>query len=227
MKRSLALALLAAFGLVLLMAILAAHPDLDLAIARRFYAMEGESFGARSDGLLIVLRDLGYYLPIALLALACLGWLRGRWSPAAAKVFTGRRILFLALSFAIGPGLIVNAVLKDVSHRPRPAQVEEFGGSSAFRPWYAFDGVCAKNCSFASGEVAGATWLLAPASLAPPAWRALALTGAALFAAVVGVLRMAFGGHFASDVVAAALVTLACILGLGWGLRRRRAAPPL
>ena len=156
-----------------------------------------------------------------MLALTGLAFLLGKRKPRPGGVLTGRRFLFLALSFALGPGLVVNGVLKEVSHRPRPAQIVEFGGTSAFRPWYAVDGACAHNCSFASGEVAGATWLFAPASLLPPPWRAPALALASLVTVAVATLRMAFGGHFASDAAAAVLVTLASIFAVGWAVLRR------
>ena len=221
MKRSSTPAILAALLLVAVMAVTAAFPELDLGVARRFYEAEGGSFSARFDTTLMGLREIGFYLPVALLALACLGWLYGRWNAEAAKLFTGRRLMFLTLSFALGPGLIVNVILKNASHRPRPTQVETFGGANPFRPWYAFDGGCATNCSFVSGEVAGAAWLTAPASLAPPAWRAVALGGAALLTVAVAGLRLAFGGHFLSDAAGAALVSLACILVVGLALRRR------
>jgi lipid A 4'-phosphatase len=213
-------ALIAALALAAAMALLAAFPELDLALARRFYLIEGDSFGARFDAILILLRDLGYFLPPAVLALAMLGWVLGMRNARLGTILTGRRVLFLALSLALGPGLAVNGVLKEVSHRPRPVQVLEFGGQSAFRPWYAFDGACKTNCSFVSGEAAGATWLLAPAALVPQPWRAGATAAAALFAVAVALLRMAFGGHFASDVIGGALVTLATLLAIGWALRR-------
>ena len=42
---------------------------------------------------------------------------------------------------------------------------------------------------------------MAPASFAPPQWRPLAYAGVLLFGAAMGVLRMAGGAHFFSDVV--------------------------
>ena len=228
------LAMLAALALAAAVALLAAFPELDLVVARRFYEGEDGSFGARFDPSLRLLRDLGFYLPIVVVAAAILGWLIGLTNPRFAAIFTHRRMLFLVLSLALGPGLIVNGVLiqtkigglfvpglKEVSHRPRPVQITEFGGASAFRPWYAFDGACERNCSFASGEAAGATWLLAPASLMPPPWRSFAIASATIIAVGVAVLRMAFGAHFASDVIGGALVTLLCLLATSRALRRR------
>ena len=64
-------------------------------------------------------------------------------------------MIFLAVSLLLAPGLLVNVVLKEVSARPRPNQVENFGGSAEFRPWFRFDGACRSNCSFVSGEGVG------------------------------------------------------------------------
>jgi membrane-associated PAP2 superfamily phosphatase len=220
---------------LLLAAILVATalwPELDIALARLFYEGAGKGFALRSQATLILLRELGYYLPIVVLALAGLVFLLARRRPRR-DALRGRRFLFLALSFALGPGLLVNGMLKEISHRPRPAQIVEFGGPSTFRAWYAADGACEHNCSFASGEVAGATWLVAPASLLPPPWRALALGLASAVTVAVAALRMAFGGHFASDAAAAVLVTLASIFVVGWAVLRKGgevarfdAAPP-
>jgi lipid A 4'-phosphatase len=214
-------AFLAALILAAFMLATAVFPGLDVALARGFYAGASKGFALRSETTLILLRELGYYLPIIVLALSGLAFLLEKRKPRPGGILTGRRFLFLALSLALGPGLAVNGVLKEVSHRPRPAQIVEFGGASAFRPWYAVDGACAHNCSFASGEVAGATWLLAPASLLPPPWRAPALALASLVTVAVAALRMAFGGHFASDAAAAVLVTLASIFAVGWAVLRR------
>ena len=127
---------------------------------------------------------------------------------------TGKAVVFLALSLALGPGLVVNLGLKDHAHRPRPINTREFGGPAEFRPWYSFDGACVKNCSFASGEAAEAFWMVAPASLAPPPIRALALAGALAFGVGASLLRMAFGGHFLSDVTVAGLIAILIVLGL-------------
>ena len=128
-----------------------------------------------------------------------------RWAP------DGRSVVFLIASIAIGSGLIVNLGLKDHAHRPRPVHIVEFGGKDAFRPWDRFDGACKKNCGFASGEAASAFWMVAPALLAPPPWRAPAVAGAVVFGTGASVLRMAFGGHFLSDVLFGGLISLLVI----------------
>jgi membrane-associated phospholipid phosphatase len=89
--------------------------------------------------------------------------------------------------------------------------VTEFGGTETFRPWWDFSGPCSKNCSFVAGEPAGAFWTMAPAALAPPLWRPLAYAAAIGFGTLVGILRMAAGGHFASDVLFAGIITFLVI----------------
>jgi lipid A 4'-phosphatase len=124
---------------------------------------------------------------------------------------SSRQLVFLIASMAIGPGLLINAGLKDYSHRPRPIYTREFGGEYEFRPWYRFDGGCRKNCSFASGEAATAAWMIAPASLVPPPAQPYAIAGALLFGAAASLSRLAIGHHFLSDVLVGALIALICV----------------
>jgi membrane-associated phospholipid phosphatase len=121
---------------------------------------------------------------------------------------------FLLVTLLLGPGLIVNLGLKDHSHRPRPVHVLEFGGEAPFMPWESFDGACAKNCSFASGEAAQGFWMVAPALLTPPPWRPLAIVAALAFGFGASLLRVATGGHFLSDVTAGGLIALIVVFGL-------------
>ena len=113
----------------------------------------------------------------------------------------GRAVVFLISTLVLGPGLVVNVGLKDNWGRSRPIDVPQLGGSEHFTAWWDPRGGCAKNCSFVTGDGSGAFWTLAPAALAPPAWRPLAYGAALAFGATVGVFRMAFGAHFFSDVV--------------------------
>lgn len=200
------LAGLCACGLV----VLAIRPRFDLDVARTFYVGTEHFIGNTRIG--VIVRYTAWIFPFALFFAMVLAAVAGkagvadRWAPGSGS------LAFAALSLALGPGLLVHAMLKEVSHRPRPYSVTEFGGRETFRPFYRFDGACRHNCSFPSGETAAATWTLAPASLVPPPWRALALAGAVVFAGGTGLLRMAFGGHFLSDVCGAALITILVIL---------------
>ena len=64
----------------------------------------------------------------------------------------GRAAVLLAFTMAVGPGLLVNGILKQEWGRPRPVHVDTFGGRDAFKSWYETDGTCPGNCSFVSGE---------------------------------------------------------------------------
>lgn len=197
--------------LVLTGSVFGLAPELDLAAARLFLT-EGAYIGVTPLGE--ALRLVGYQLPFWILGLAAVGWLLRRLGVSGGWTPSGRAVLFLVVTMALGPGLLVNVVLKDHSHRPRPVQTEELGGKWAFRPWYRFDGQCGRNCSFVSGEASSAFWTLAPALLAPPPVRPLAVGAALVFGSGVAALRMAFGGHYLSDSLISGLLTILLVLGL-------------
>lgn len=206
-------------------ALFALAPGLDLAAAELFYAGGGRFAAATPAGE--ALRRLFSLAPFALLLGAgALHALRRRGSRLPAP--TGRALLVLALSLALGPGLLVNVALKDHWHRPRPVQVARFGGGDAFRPVGLPGGDCARNCSFVSGEGASSFWSVAPALMVAPPFRAAALAAALAYAAATGLLRMGFGGHFLSDTLLAALFTwlvIAAVWRAVLGFRSPRADP--
>ena len=198
--------------LYLILIALALRPGFDLDAARIFYVAPGHFVGATRAGTIV--RYVAWSLPFAIYVILLLAWVARRVGLVTRYAPSARGLLFLTLSLAIGPGLLVHGVLKEISHRPRPYDVEAFDGKAAFRPFYRFDGACVNNCAFASGETAAATWMLAPASLAPPPWRAVAIAAVLIFAAGTGLFRMAFGAHFLSDVCAAMLIVVLLVLAL-------------
>lgn len=194
-------------------------PGIDLAVAGLFYRGSTHFVGDAPLGSAV--RKLFYWVPTGvLLGMVGLYALRrfgqgGLWAPS------GRGVLFLVISFAIGPGLIANTLLKDHSHRPRPYQTTDFGGDEPFRPFYRFDGACRRNCSFVSGEGATSAWTLGAALLVPPPWRAVAIAASLAFALASGGLRMAFGGHYFSDAVFAVVFSW-WVLWAAWLVFRPR-----
>ena len=117
----------------------------------------------------------------------------------------GRTALFMLLTLAIGPGIVANLVLKDHWHRARPIDILYFGGNDRFMPWWDPRGTCPNNCSFIAGEPSGAFWTMAAAAVAPPQWQIAAYSAAVTFGVALGILRMAAGGHFFTDVVFAGI----------------------
>jgi lipid A 4'-phosphatase len=181
-------------------------PQIDLATARLF-GTTGMGFIMRLDATALVMRQIGLWMPIIVASGCVLALFAPVISPLYRSRIDARSLAAIVLTFAFGPGLFVNVVLKDNWHRPRPIQVVEFGGVDQFKPWWDNSGACNVNCSFVSGEVSGAVAMATAAALVPAAFAGSALMAAIAFAVAVAFLRMAFGGHFLSDIVMAALFT--------------------
>jgi membrane-associated PAP2 superfamily phosphatase len=200
--------------LVIVAGVFALWPNLDLAVSHALH-IDGEGFVGRGPvwaGVRLLFRVLPFVTLAAFAALFCCRW-RGMAVPYAPS---GRALVFLAATLAIGPGLIVNLGLKDHAHRPRPTQTQDFGGPYEFRPWYRFDGGCKKNCSFVSGEASQGFWMLAPASLAPPPFEPLAIGAALVIGVAASFVRLAQGGHYLSDVMLAGLLTILILQIARW-----------
>jgi lipid A 4'-phosphatase len=121
--------------------------------------------------------------------------------PHRRMLISGRAALLLAVTVALGPGLLANVILKDHWGRSRPIDVQQFAGTDRFTAWWDPRGDCPNNCSFIAGEPSGAFWTLAPASLAPLELQPLAYGAVVAFGVAVGVLRIGAGAHFFTDVV--------------------------
>lgn len=123
---------------------------------------------------------------------------------------------FLFASLAIGPGLFVNAFLKELWGRARPQNVEALGGDAIFTPPFIITDQCANNCSFVSGDSAIAFWTMALAFVVPAKWRALTLALTFTFGVIISLGRMGLGKHFLSDTLFA-FVFVTLITALSWG----------
>ena len=120
-----------------------------------------------------------------------------------------RRVAYVLVCLLVGPGLLVNVVLKDQWGRARPSQVTEFGGTRTFTPALSLSDQCPRNCSFVSGEASLGFWWLAFGFLAAPGRRRRLVVAAGLgMGTFMGVLRVAGGGHFLSDAIFAGLLTI-------------------
>lgn len=196
----------ASFAALVLAALLfLVRPDLDLQVAS-WFVLDHDHFAGQTP-LGNVMRRVFSWTPFAILAVCVILYGLRRFGSDRLWAPTGLGLVFMAASLALGPGLLVNTLLKDHSHRPRPYHVDVFGGDAPFRPFYRSDGACRRNCSFVSGEGSAGFWTVGPALLVPPPWRTVAVGAAIALGAATSLLRMAFGGHFLSDCVFAALLT--------------------
>jgi lipid A 4'-phosphatase len=141
-------------------------------------------------------------------------WLRPAWAPVR------RPCLVLVLAVVLGPGLVVNGILKPYWGRPRPRQVAMFGGAQVYHPWWRPGGP-GSGQSFPSGHAAMGFAMVAGAVLIPQMhgrlsrWLRHAAIGAALgYGLLLGCGRIVQGGHFFSDVLWAGMIVVLITYGL-------------
>lgn len=194
--------------------VLSLFPEIDLRIAQAFYdAIDASDslFTLSSWPTISTLRKFGTWVEILLIALPVIAVIAKLFLPQIKMFISGRAAVFLILSYAMGPGLLVNVALKDNWGRPRPGHITQFGGDKHFSAFWDFRGECQRNCSFVSGEASGAAWTIAPAALTPSSWRPLAYGAALTFYIVIALLRTAVGAHFLSDTIFAGVFTFLVI----------------
>jgi len=124
--------------------------------------------------------------------------------------------VYLLLSVIVGPGLIVNAIFKDHWDRPRPRDIQVFGGTEHYTPPLA---IGAKGNSFPCGHcsvafVLGSFYLVWRRRFPNRAY--IVLAASIILGLVMGVARMAAGGHFLSDIIWSAILTWSALLFLYW-----------
>jgi membrane-associated PAP2 superfamily phosphatase len=197
-----ALALALFFGLLF-----GVYPGLDLKITALFYNPATKTFPLQTRAGAEIIRFAAMWISWAFTFPAMIALIVKLARPVKPLMMSGRAMTFLLVTIFLSAIILPNAAFKSHWSRPRPTSVAEFNGNLKFMPWWDPRGQCPKNCSFFSGEGATAFWTYAPATLAPPAWRPLAYAGATAFGIAISGGRVAFGGHFFTDVVAAALVT--------------------
>jgi lipid A 4'-phosphatase len=202
--------------LVLAAAMFLIFPDIDLWASALFYSPQGRFFLGDWAPVRDIYRAVPYLVDLIAVGIPvlCLLSLWRRWRVGRLDMRAGA---FLLLSLALGPGLLVNAVLKDHWGRARPAQVTDFGGEKRFTPALVPADQCARNCSFPAGHPAMGFYLVSFAFLVrDPGRRRMAEGAAIAVGALVGAARMAQGGHFLSDVVFSGLLVYAT----SWALYR-------
>jgi membrane-associated phospholipid phosphatase len=199
-------------------------PDLDLAVSYWFFdeaacAANGSPNGLSCAGFTLggvpvfgFIREALHPVPatlgvIALVILAAEVWMGRRWRNAGVRLKA-----VLVTTLVVGPGLIVNGVLKAHWGRPRPWMTEDFGGWLSFVEAGTKTNLCAANCSFVSGEAAAAGWLMCLALLLAVhryVWSAFAVGAVSI---VMAGLRVAFGAHYLSDAVLGYTMTIAIFM---------------
>lgn len=185
---------------ILLLSLAISQSDLDRQLAGFFYRPPA-GWIFRDHWFWMLFYDYGM-IPGLLLAvggllvlLAGIFAVRPRrwWRPAT----------FLLLLALLAPGFLVHEVGKELWGRPRPVATADFGGTQPFHAVYQPAGA-GNGKSFPSGHAAIGFYTIAPFFLLrrrrPKAAQLLLLAGAC-YGAVMGVGRMAQGGHYLTDVL--------------------------
>ena len=108
-------------------------PGVDISFSRLFY-QPGEGFFPRGNLAVDILYELVIVIAYAV-AIFVVGASLARLVPRLERLWVRPRVIaFIALSLALGPGLIVNSLLKDNVGRARPFTIVEFGGTKTFSP---------------------------------------------------------------------------------------------
>ena len=194
------------------LAVYAKFPGLDLIVSSRYFD-SARGFVHAQDPFVLLLYDWtppigrGLALLAALHALLApvlgrlLNWL-GR--PEIAHRCTGpwRHVSTVFLCAALlGPGLVIEGVFKNTVGRPRPVQVEAFGGTQSFQGPFAIGDNPEAHRSFCSSHAAAGFALMGLGLTCGPVWRRRWFLIGLVAGAVVGAGRIMQGGHFLSDVI--------------------------
>ncbi|POF32663.1 phosphatase PAP2 family protein [Roseibium marinum] len=188
-------------------------PGIDFLASGLFYSASA-GFSAQDVAFLRDVRHLGPFL-VRLIAIVCVAVLIIKLLvPGRPPLLPLRMPVFLLSTLILGPGVLVNLILKNNWGRPRPRSVEEFGGDLPFQPVWKITDSCDSNCSFVSGEASAGMWLVSIVFLVPVSWRKPALAFILPLCVILSVNRIAFGGHFLSDTLISWGLTLLLILAI-------------
>ena len=204
-------------------------PHIDLAVSGFFYG-PGTGFPLLQSAWIEAARLVLWTISEVFCLLALIGFVLALATGRDALRLPARVWGFVLALYVLGPGIIVNGLLKRYWGRARPDAIAEFGGDKVFSAPLIPSDQCAANCSFVSGEAAAATaigitlfvilWHFRH-GLTPAAWRvgraiaiAVPVTGAAV--------RVIVGRHFLSDVIFAILIVSGIALALNRLILRGR-----
>jgi len=190
--------------------------DWDRRFVNLLYA-DGE-FMYKQSSILHVIYEVAAW-PAILLAFVCfvyflISLIRRR--PGDLRLIS----LGICLSIIVGPALLVNFVFKDYYGRPRPKQVEQYGGEMEYLT-VLVPGTEKYGRSFPSGHSAVGyvmlvLFLTGLSVRNPLAWWALAF--AIPYGTVIGMARVLQGAHWLSDVMWSLGIIYYCTLAVLWAL---------
>ena len=212
--------------------------DLDLSVAGLWYHPDAEDPWWESNRHLWVFLYQASPVLVSLMLIGSLLTLAATWVWPGWRRRRRYAVFVLALTL-LGPGLVINGVIKDYWGRPRPHQTIALGGTLAYAPPL-IRNRGSQGMSFPSGHSAvgfalGAFFLIWQRRRPRLAWGALIVS--IVLGALIGAGRMIAGDHFLSDVIWSAVLTYGVAWVLYWfvlripqreqATRDRSPSPPL
>ena len=181
--------------------------DLDLTISARFFDPETGSWPLDTRQPWLLLNMRGVY-PGAMVAIGAIVALFG--TIGNRKLVRHRRIpAYIMWATLIGPGIIINLILKGRWGRPRPIDTSDFGGTSDFERLLHFDPT-SPGRSFSSGHASmGFIFVSVGFALLAIGRRRSAIAvmiGSLLYGFFIGGARIVSGAHYPSDVIASGII---------------------
>lgn len=199
--------------LLFFLAIIPFSKTLDLSIAKSFYEPAEVGRGLFVDNAFTTFfYNYGEWPGFALGTLALLVFLLSFVSKSFKKWRKGAWVVGLTLF--LGSGVIVNGLLKEHVERPRPRQIEQFGGRYQYRPVYDPAIILKQNQdgqkSFPSGHVTMGFYFLSLMLVGKRYQNKILYYFGIGFTVIWGgsliICRMTQGAHFFTDTLAAALI---------------------
>ncbi|MCQ8103672.1 phosphatase PAP2 family protein [Methylomonas sp. SURF-2] len=193
--------------------------DLDMRLAALFYH-PGHALADwpyQHWGLLKVLYDYAFPFTVIAGLSALTVFVSGHFHSFTRRF--RRRALYILLVIAIGPGLLVNLIVKDHWGRPRPVHIEQFGGQYVYVPPLKLGRTPDK--SFVCGHCSVGYGFFVLYFLSQN-HKVLYFVLTLALAWTMGFTRMTAGGHFVSDILWSGYLVflVAYALYYGWFVRK-------
>lgn len=202
---------LMAFGII--SSVVITLTDADLSVASRFYVGCDRSnpWPAGKNQPFVFLYRYGEIPGIALGIMALGGYALIRVGRMDRRY--GRPFLVIMLSVILGPGLAVNGILKEFWGRPRPADLQRFGATEQYRHFWD-PGGRGTGKSFVCGHCSIAFSTCSVIAFYPiyPVAASVGLGAGLVYGGFVSLARIVQGGHFTTDVVWSAVISLSIIM---------------
>jgi len=153
-------------------------------------------------------------IPAFILVVAALAIYTASRFGRAAKAYR-KPCLVVILTVIIGPGILVNGIFKGGWGRPRPAEITTFGGTWEYRT-PTQPGIPGRGKSFTCGHCAMAFAIASGAAVYPlhPGAALVLFASGLAYGAVMGVARVAQGGHFPTDVLWSGVIVMVVLAAL-------------